>query len=175
MTVHTAEFTAEAFSARIRRSRYVASFSSIITATVALAFVIGAARAIAHFAVAALLSAVVTRFLTVDDAAPAELARRSSRAVFRSSFVPLLVAPIWVAALDPTSGLSAAAWRSIAVSAAVCAGIASLVTYHWTWLVIRELDSAPADVGSVAASNPRERGVESAPDRKSTRLNSSHQ
>ena len=163
MTVHTAEFTAEAFSARIRRSRYVASFSSIITATVALAFVIGAARAIAHFAVAALLSAVVTRFLTVDGAAPAELARRSSRAVFRSSFVPLLVAPIWVAALDPTSGLSAAAWRSIAVSAAVCAGIASLVTYHWTWLVIRELDSAPADVGSVATSNPRERGVESAP------------
>ena len=163
MTVHTAEFTTEVFSARIWRSRYVASLSSILAATVALALVIGAARAIAHFAVAALLSAVVTRFLTVDGAAPAVLARRSSRNVFRSSFVPLLVAPIWVAALDPTSGLSAAAWRSIAVSAAVCAGIASLVTYHWTRLVIRELDSTPADFGSEAAADPGERSVESAP------------
>lgn len=163
MTVHTAEFSTEAFSARIRRSRYVASLASILAATVALALVIGAARAIAHFAVAALLSAVVTRFLTVDGAAPAVLARRSSRAVFRSSFVPLLVAPIWVAALDPTSGLSSAAWRSIAVSAAVCAGIASLVIDHWTRLVIRELDSTPADVGSEAAADPSERGVECAP------------
>ena len=163
MTAHSAEFTTEAFSARIRRSRYVASLASILAATVALAFVIGAARAIAHFAVAALLSAVVTRFLTVDGAAPAVLARRSSRAVFRSSFVPLLVAPIWVAALDPTSGLASAAWRSIAVSAAVCAGIASLVIDHWTWLVIRELDSAPAEVGSESAANPGDQGVECAP------------
>ncbi len=163
MTAHTAEFATEAFSARIRRSRYVASLASILAATVALALVIGAARASAHFAVAALLSTVVTRLLTVDGAAPAVLARRSSRAVFRSSFVPLLVAPIWVAALDPTSGLSAAAWRSIAVSAAVCAGIASLVTDHWTWLVIRELDSPPAEVGSEPATYPSERGGESAP------------
>ncbi len=160
MIAHTDELATEINAARIRRPRYVTSLASILAASIHLGLVTGPARASAHFVVAALLSAVVTRFLTVGGVAPAALARQSSRAVFRSSSVPLLMAPIWVAALDPTTGLADAPWRSISVSAVVCAGIASLVAYHWTRLVICGQDPAPVEIGSQGASDSHERGIE---------------
>ncbi len=144
MSSPMAEAGAGDLTDRVRRERLEISLASVLAASVHLAVIAGTVRASVVFVVATVIALAAWRFAGRRDLAVGDLAglpRRSGRAVFFGSFLPVAVAPFGLAVLDPAAVLSPATWRSVALAGVVCSSIGALAVFHRTRMLCARTDS----------------------------------
>lgn len=133
MSLRDVEAAAANLADRVRRERIEAALASVLGASVHLAFLAGIVSASIVFVVATVLALASWRWLgtrTLGEQGIASLPRRSGWSVFFGSFVPLVLAPLSIAIVDPGAALSEEKWRSAAFAAAVCSGFAGVFVFH---------------------------------------------
>lgn len=115
--------------ARAARQRLVVTLGCLAAAGSDLVLIAGFLRGFACFVGASLLATAGLRFAPGLRRIVTPFGQVA--AVFLSTSAPLLVAPVWVAAIDPESGLSAMPWRHVLVLAVVWPAIGSAIAAQW--------------------------------------------